>query len=271
MTAPDAGPAGQPARAAKAPPRTAAGPTRRPAAKKADRGLRRYIATDRSHGSAADAATDALREAILDGALAPGTWLREADLAAELGVSRTPVREAISRLGNEGLITRTTNSGSVVASLSVNDVIAVYAVRESLEATAARLVASVGNTRLVESLNDIHERMVAAIDEPDAGRKSAELNLIFHAEIREATGNAYLRRFLTEVEHAVRRFQRFGYDDDAHMLRTLEEHRRIIDAIAARDPKLAAAAAAEHMRTARQMRIRDLLPDLSPSLEGALG
>jgi DNA-binding GntR family transcriptional regulator len=235
------------------------------------RGLHRYIAAELGYGSAAGAATDALREAILDGVLPPGTWLREADLAAELGVSRTPVREAISRLHNEGLVSRTASSGAVVASLGLEDIIAVYAVRESLEATAARIVALSSNTRLVDSLNNIYGRMVRALEKPDAGQKLAELNLLFHAEIREATGNAYLRRFLIEVEHAVRRFQRSGYDDPEHMQSSLDEHRRIIDAIAARDPELAAKAAAEHMQAARQMRIRDLLPGLQGSVYDVRG
>jgi DNA-binding GntR family transcriptional regulator len=242
---------------------------RRAPGQEPDHGLRRYIASELGYGSAAGAATDALREAILDGVLPPGTWLREADLAAELGVSRTPVREAISRLHNEGLVSRTASSGAVVASLTLEDIIAVYAVRESLEATAARLVASGVNDRLVESLNDIHERMTRAVDKPDAGQKLAELNRQFHAEIREATGNAYLRRFLIEVEHAVRRFQRRAYEDADHMRHTVDEHRRIIDAIAAHDPELAASAAAEHMRSARQMRIRDLVPGLADSLQSA--
>jgi DNA-binding GntR family transcriptional regulator len=271
MTPTPAEPPRQRSRAARAQPSPAAGSARRATRKTADRGLRRYISSDLGYGSAAGAVTDALREAILDGVLAPGTWLREADLAAELGVSRTPVREAITRLHNEGLVSRTASSGAVVASLSLEDIIAVYAVRESLEATAARLVASIGNASLVDGLNDIHERMVRAVDKPNAGQKLAELNLLFHAEIREATGNAYLRRFLIEVEHAVRRFQRSGYDDPEHMRRTIDEHRRIIEAIAARDPDLAGTAAAEHMRSARQMRIRDLLPELSGSAQGARG
>jgi DNA-binding GntR family transcriptional regulator len=215
----------------------------------------------RAHGSAASAATDALREAILDGFLAPTTWLREADIAEDLGLSRTPVREAISRLQNEGLVVRTANSGAVVASLSLEDIVAVYAVREALEATAARLVAAGGPPGLVEELNAIHARMVEAADGPQAGRKLADLNLLFHAQIREAAGNAYLRRFLIEVEHAVRRFRRYTYDDPAHMARSLDEHRQIIEAIAARDPEQASAAAAAHMRAARQVRIRDLLSE----------
>lgn len=270
MTPPAAKPARQPSRAARAQRSSPADSARQSTRKAAGRGLGTYIASELGYGSAAGAATDALREAILDGILAPGTWLREADLAAELGVSRTPVREAISRLHNEGLVSRTASSGAVVASLSLDDIIAVYAVRESLEATAARLVAATDNVGLVKSLNDIQERMVHAADKPSAGQKLAELNLLFHAEIREATGNAYLRRFLIEVEHAVRRFHRSGYDDAGHIRRTIDEHRRIIDAIAARDPDRAATAAADHMRSARQMRIRDLVPELSASVQATL-
>ncbi len=262
MTSPTGKPTRQHLRAANAQPSSNRGSVRRPSGDGIDRGLRRYIASELGYGSAAGAVTDALREAILDGVLPPGTWLRESDLAAELDVSRTPVREAIFRLDNEGLISRSANSGAVVASLSVDDIIAVYAVRESLEATAARLVASRSNSGLVDTLTDIQERMMRAADEPN-GQKMAELNVLFHAEIREATDNVYLRRFLIEVENAIRRFRRSSYEDAEHMQRTVEEHGRIIEAIAARDPELAATMAAEHMRAARQMRIKDLLPELS--------
>lgn len=225
-------------------------------------GLSGYLTTDVGHGSIATAVAEALREAILDGALAPATWLRESDIAAELGVSRTPVREAISRLQNEGLVSRTANSGAVVASLSLDDIIAVYAVREALEATAARLVASTPRAGLLAALEETYVEMEAAIGTPAAGERLGELNLSFHARIRDASGNAYLRRFLLEVEHAVRRFRRSGYDDPAHMSRSLSEHRSIIDAIASGDAELAAKVSADHMRAACEVRIRDYLAEM---------
>lgn len=235
------------------------------------RRLKSYITADFGYGSTTQAATDALREAILDGVLPPGTWLRETDLAVELGVSRTPIREAITRLHNEGLVARTASSGAVVASLSLEDVLAVYAVREALEATAVRLVVAAGSAALVDSLRQIQRRMERAIDKPNAGQKLAQLNILFHAQIRDATDNAYLKRFLVEVEHAVRRFQRSGYGDRDHMLSSIAEHGLIIEAIAAGDAEVAAAAAAAHMRSARQMRIQDLVAGLSSASFGVLG
>lgn len=221
--------------------------------------MRRYSASEVAQGSIADSVTHTLREAILRGDLPSGTWLRESQLGEELGVSRTPVREAIFRLQNEGLVART-SSGAMVKSLGLDDILAIYAVRESLESTAARLVATADNTELVDSLNELHEEMCRVTDEPDAGLKLADLNQEFHARIAHATNNSYLQRFLGEVELVVRRFNRAGYADPKHMQETLKEHRRIIDAIAARDPDEAANAAFDHMRTARQMRLRDLVP-----------
>jgi len=78
---------------------------------------------------------------ILDGVLAPSTWLREDELASELSVSRTPVREALRRLSDERLAVRLTNRGTVVTSMSLDDVLALFLVREQLEGLAARLAA----------------------------------------------------------------------------------------------------------------------------------
>src|ERR1700753_2242511 len=103
--------------------------------------LSRYLAAQPQRGSASDAVTNALREAILDGTIAESTWLREEDLARELSVSRTPVREALRRLSDERLTNRVANRGSIVAPMTLDEVLAVYVVRESLEGLAARTVA----------------------------------------------------------------------------------------------------------------------------------
>ena len=95
--------------------------------------LRQYLEDVPRHGSTTDAVTEALREAILDGSLAPSTWLREDDLAQQLRVSRTPVREALRRLSDEQLTVRSAHRGSMVAPMSLDDILAVYAVREALE------------------------------------------------------------------------------------------------------------------------------------------
>jgi DNA-binding GntR family transcriptional regulator len=209
-----------------------------------------------SRGAATDDVTALLREAILDGRLPPHSWLREQDLAALFQVSRTPVREALRRLADEQLVERTANRGCRVKAMTVEDVLAVYLVRESLESLAARIAAQKATPALVARLTELHEQMSAP---GITSAEMAELNLHFHRAIRAQTGNAYLERFLTQVEHAVRRFGTSTFEDPQRVPEIHEEHRQIIEAIAAGDGAAAEKVTGHHMRCARDARIKHLL------------
>ncbi|MGH3328787.1 MAG: GntR family transcriptional regulator [Streptomycetales bacterium] len=219
-------------------------------------GLAGYLRSDPRRGSTTDLVTDALREAILDGAMPPGTWIREGDLARDLSVSRTPIREALRRLDDEGLVNKTAHQGTVVASMTVEDILAVYIVRRNLEGLAARLAANRRPAGLVAELEDNQDRMRAVLDQPD---KLASLNLEFHRAIRTATGNPYLERFLTQVEHAVRRIPGTTFSFRGRPEATVDEHEAVIRAIAAGDSEAADQAARDHMTSARDLRVRSLL------------
>lgn len=210
------------------------------------------------HGSMTDAVTDALREAILRGLFAPPAWLREDELAHALDVSRTPVREALRRLTDEGLTQRVANRGTVVSPMTLDEILAVYAVRASLEGLAARTAASRRPAGLVDDLKSVHQQMVAAAERDDPAGIAA-LNLEFHRLIRDATANPYLSRFLTQVEHAVRRFGQTTFSLPGRGEDAAAEHLGILEAIAAGDPDLAEERAAEHMRRARESRIRQIV------------
>lgn len=220
--------------------------------------LRCYLRDVPARGGTTDAATDALREAILDGALPPTVWLREDEIAATLQVSRTPVREALRRLADEGLVIKTAHHGAVVAGLTLEDILALYVVRENLEGLAARLAAVRSPAGLVRSLESVHQRMETA-----AGRGNvAELvrqNLEFHRLLRTAAGNSYLERFLTQVEHAVRRVQASTFTRPGRPDEVLAEHQAIMDAIRRQDGDAAEAAARKHMHEARSVRLTVLL------------
>lgn len=221
-------------------------------------GLARYLVTTPGRGATADAVTDALREAILDGLLPASTWLREEDIAAELRLSRTPVREAIRRLTSEGLAVRMPNHGTQVAPMAIEDILAVYTVRENLEGLAARLAAQRASEALRSRLRDVHERFRAAAEIGDAGTL-AELNLEFHRAIREATGNRYLERFLTLVEHAVRRFGNSTFENPRRVDATVYEHEAILTAIVGGMAEDAEVHARSHMRSAREARLEAFL------------
>jgi len=218
----------------------------------------RYLAGTSVRGRTADQVTDILREAILDGVLPPSSWLREEQLAEELAVSRTPVREALRRLAVEGLTVRNAHQGTVVAPMTMEDILAVYVVRESLEALAARLAALRRTPELAERLEKILAKMERSAGKSAIG-ELVKANVELHRAIRQASGNSYLERFLTQVEHAVRRLERSTYEVPGRVEETMKEHRAIVDAIVAGDAAGAEKLALKHMRTAREVRTRMLL------------
>jgi len=220
--------------------------------------LRRYLVPQPLRGRTTDSVTHALREAILDGALAPSAWLREDELAEAFGVSRTPVREALRRLSDEGLAVKTVHHGTVVAPLSLEDILALYVVRENLEGLLARLVATRRPAGVVERLEDIHSRSLDSVKEDDTD-KLLSLNLEFHRAIREAAGNSYLERFLAQVEHAVRRLPGTTLAQPGRAEEMLEEHQRIIAAISSGDGEAAEIVAKAHMHRAREIRLQVML------------
>jgi DNA-binding GntR family transcriptional regulator len=209
---------------------------------------------------AADVVREALRDAILDGELEPGTRLREEELAREFGVSRTPVREALQQLVAEGIVEISPHQGAVVTRLSVEDILAIYVVREALEGVSARLAARRATTRQIDALQTMvaeMEAMSATISPADM----AEMNLRFHAALRDAAGNRLLDRFLSQIEHAIRRFGQTTYAYPNRTATSVAEHRAIIDAVAAHDPERAEALATQHMREARLIRLQMLAED----------
>lgn len=219
--------------------------------------LSAYLKPAPHRGSTTGAVADALREAILDGMLAPQTRLGEDELARCFSVSRTPIREALRLLVDDGLVVKVAHHGAVVAPMSFDDVLALYVVRAPLEGLAARLAAQRKPTVVLARLNEVHREMRKAARKP-VPEEMARLNLAFHRELRIAAGNPYLDRFLQQVEHAVRRmpstFHLAGRAEEV-----LAEHQAVIDAIEAQDPDAASAAASAHMTAARDKRFRTLL------------
>lgn len=229
-----------------------------PAHHGSSRSLREYLLAVPHRGSTTELVTDTLREAILDGGLVPGDRLREDELAQDLGVSRTPVREALRRLADERLTVHRVHAGSVVASMTIDDILAVYLVRENLEGLAAHLTAMRQPPGLLDDLTQVHKEMVDRLPHADTA-ELVTLNLRFHRIVREGSGNSYLERFLTQVEHAVRRFGRSTYEQPGRAAAVVAEHAAIVSAIASGDPELAAEKSRAHMRAAREMRIQTLI------------
>jgi DNA-binding GntR family transcriptional regulator len=173
-----------------------------------------------------------LLERIVAGELAPGSRLRQEALAAELGVSRTPLREALARLVSEGLVEFVPNRGATVAQRDFNDMDEAWRARLVLEPGAARLAAERRDAEEVERLREAVRRQRAAADDVTA---SFEVNREFHLALVAASGNAHLLRFANLLwlsRIGVPIFARQARDH-AHILAWADDHEAITDAVEA--------------------------------------
>jgi len=195
---------------------------------------------------ASDRAYRALLEEIQSGALRPGTVLGEVEQAARLGVSRTPLREALGRLAADGLVAQVSPRVTVVTDIDADDIRALFAVRRALEETAARIAAARGAADVFATLTDEFSAI-----EP-AGDLDRYYGLIarFDTALDEAVDNDYLTSMLRTVRTHLVRVRRLARDNPARLAASAGEHRLIAAAIAARDPDLAAHATHVHLHNA---------------------
>jgi DNA-binding GntR family transcriptional regulator len=205
-------------------------------------------------------AYEALRERIASGGLGPGTWLREHTVATSLGLSRTPVREALRLLAAEGVVELVHNRGARVMSWSAEDIDEAYRLRALIEGYGAGLAAARADAGCVAELRGLQERDERALDEQDpraAGQMaSAQCNDDFHAAVLAASGSARLPVLVAMVSSAplVRRVLQ-SYDDDDRR-RSVMAHRDVITAIAHGDADLATSAMSSHILAARYSALR---------------
>lgn len=193
-----------------------------------------------------DAVRDALREAILEGRLLPGQKLSVPELARQMGVSRSPVREAILQLVGEGLAVERARRGVVVAKLSLRDLGQIYEVREVLEPLAARLAAQRVRPEQLRAMWTLLEEQRQAVEAGDAQHFS-QTNLQLHALISHSSDNPRLHRVLALLFAEMQLAFRTLSNNPAHTLRGHREHRQIVEAIEARNPSAAEAAMRVHL------------------------
>jgi DNA-binding GntR family transcriptional regulator len=196
-----------------------------------------------------------LREAIICGILAEGRRVQDRPLAAALGVSRTPVREAMQRLQAEGFLTTLPRVGTVVASITPQDVEDIYVIRIALEGVAARLAAQRASQGDLDILRQIHRRIAEATAHHD-GERLGDLNRAFHEAIYRAARNARLAELLGRLQNSIRRFKHSTLSDPARARQALDEHGELLEAIAGRDAERAEAVARRHKEQAMRARLR---------------
>lgn len=193
---------------------------------------------------------DALREAIIAGRLEPGQRLLENQLAEELGVSRTPVREAIRKLELEGFVVMVPRRGAYVASISLKDVTDVFEIRGALEGLAAQLAAERATDEEIEHMERHLVEIGRSVEQRDVV-KLVELDTGFHELLYVASRNQRLGQILNLLREQIQRFRTQTLAHPERMKVALEEHRRIVEALAMRDPELARRLAEEHIESAQ--------------------
>lgn len=199
--------------------------------------------------SQAHAAYNEIKRRVLAGEFTPGMRLREVDVAELLALGRTPVREALKRIQDEGLLRHEPGRGLVVAVMDQQEVGELYAMREALESTAAALAARHANE--AEILN-----MEAILQE--GGDSPVELNLRFHEAIYSAAHNRYLIRLLRSMTDTTYLLGRSTLETPERAALAMREHAAIAQAIRNRNPEAAAQAARHHIHQALMERLKML-------------
>lgn len=208
---------------------------------------------------ASERAQAALREEILTGTLAAGAHLGEVELADRLGVSRTPVREALSRLAAEGLVELHPHRGARVATFSEADLDDIFGIRTALEPRATALAAARATAADLDELDELAGRMLS-VGGPGLGQDLdalVALNRRFHARLLEIADTPALASALAGVVHAPVVLRTFHTYDAASLARSLAHHAEIVAALRARDGGWASAVMVSHIANARAVMTGD--------------
>ena len=212
------------------------------------------------HESATDAVHTALKQAILSSVLRPGERLHVHQLAEQLGVSLTPVRNAVQLLEAEGLVEVRPRSGTFVASMSADDVRETFAIRRALECLAVEAAATELTEEELATLQNLHERMRRPVSS-EASKKQHELdNAEFHLTILRAAHNRKLLEMYQALNAHIRiaRIHAGESTWERRLQQEQREHQAILKALAARDAERAVAAMREHIERSGESMLRSL-------------
>ena len=207
-----------------------------------------------------DVVSEALRQAIREGVLQPGERLMEIQLADELGVSRTPIREAIRKLELEGFVVMVPRRGTYVADISLKDVVQVFEIRSALEELAAGLAAERITPDELEEL----ERILVEINDyiaRDDFDKIVDADIRFHGILYKASRNNRLVDILRNLREQMLRFRSISMHYPGRLAATWEEHRQLVECIANRTRTQARKIAKKHMENSERTLIMGINQD----------
>lgn len=200
--------------------------------------------------SMADIVFEKIEDAILSGEFAEGEVITELKLCKLLDVSRTPVREALTRLRQEGLV-KESGKGAVVVGISKEDLFDIYEVRMRIEGLAVARCAEVITKEQLKALEETLElqEFYTAKNQPDSIKK---LDSEFHKQIYSYCGSRTLETLLSELHRKVKRYRKTSVSNPERATLAVKEHREIYEAISAHNGALAEELVSKHIKNARE-------------------
>lgn len=196
-----------------------------------------------------------LRQAILTGKLQPGDRLVERELAEQLGVSRTPVREALRKLELENLVTHIPRKGVVVSEISRKDVIEIFDIRACLEGLAAALAAQKATRDELQGLRALLNEMEIAAGNRDYEELS-EIHDEFHKRLFDIADSPRLVQMINSLSDYISRFTKTGYSIPGRSSAAMQEHHEILEALEAKDSARAETIAGDHVMNSKTVVLR---------------
>jgi phosphonate utilization transcriptional regulator len=209
-----------------------------------------------------------LERMILSGELAPGIKLTEAALAAQLGVSRGPLREAFRMLDESGLVRTEKNRGVFVRNLPVEEAIEIFDLRAAMDELVGRRLALSITPAALKEVRALVDQMEQAVRAKDAPRYHL-LNLRFHDRLVELAGNRKLTAIYRKLIKELSLFRRLNLADGLLMPISAGEHRQIVKAIASGDADAAGRAMHEHVMESKERTIRNHQRPAAPAANGS--
>lgn len=205
--------------------------------------------------SSGEQAYHALLAELRAGRFAPGDRLREEDVGDRLGLSRTPVREALRRLENDGIVEHRPRVGAAIRALSHTEIVELYEMRVVFERTAAEMAAKHGVDAEFDALDALNDRIEAERDNPALG---AAINQEFHRGLYLAGRNRFLLEAARALNNSLLLLGPSTYTDAERIDCVVRQHRAIVEALRAGDSEAAGAAAEAHLQTSLLVRLKAL-------------
>lgn len=199
---------------------------------------------------------DSLKKDIMTCKVKPGTRMMEVELANDMGVSRTPIREAIRKLEKDGLVVIEPRRGAYVSNISVKDMLDTMEVREELEGLAAYLTAARITDEEIDELLAIKDKYKSAVAKENT-EDMIKYDEEFHGKIVEFSSNNTLIRLYETVQELTLRFRYLYYDDFSRYEKMPQEHMEIIDALRTGDQNLARTTCDSHVKRLRDFVIEE--------------